>query len=122
MKGEIPCTTVDSFGEFHDFIEVFGKQAVVYRGLRKESYPLVPKVGRYEEFTAVNIEAREHSMLRLFKQQACPFLTYTPKNDWEWLAVAQHHGLPTRLMDWSHNPLVAAYFAVEHEYSGDSVV
>lgn len=51
-------------------------------------------------------------MLDAFKRRARPYIDQIPQNDFEWMFVAQHHGLPTRLLDWSTSPLVALYFAV----------
>lgn len=113
---------IQSFKEIHDIVQSYGRNVVVYRGVKKKSYKLIPKVGRYSSLTADNIEKEEKNMLQIFKEHSIQYLKVIPRNDWEWLSIAQHHGLPTRLLDWTRNPLVAAYFAVEEETNSDSVI
>lgn len=113
--------SIKSFEDFHNAIKEDSGKIVIYRGVRDVDYKLIPKLGRLK-FKNRDVIKQERMMLRLFKEQSLPFLDYIPSNEWEWLALAQHHGLPTRLLDWTTNPLVAAYFAVEKEHNGDSAV
>ena len=91
---------------------------VLYRGHGAASFYLRPKVGRLRPSTNSATKAvNESLMLELFRRQSTDRIAIAYADDWELLAIAQHHGLATRLLDWTRNPLVALYFAVckEHE-------
>ena len=114
---------IKSFGELHKIIDRYSEKIIIYRGVKSVKYDLIPKIGRLIPPSSTNDKSEnEQEIIRLFKERALPYLTSVPQNDWDWLALGQHHSLPTRLLDWTSNPLVACYFAVEEESDADSMI
>jgi len=93
----------------------------VFRGHSDIRYKLVPSAGRGPH-TSSSRQKYEHSLFEIFRREAHGFVATLPTSEWEWLSLAQHHGLPTRLLDWTHNPLVATFFAVESNTEADGQV
>ncbi len=101
----------------------------IYRGESDLSRPIIPKAGRKEYFLAdfADSEGRDlppRDLLRFnqWRKLAIAYKKKLPKNDFDCLAYAQHYGLATRMLDWTSNPLVALFFAVDSCSEKDGAV
>jgi FRG domain len=118
--------TVSSLPEFITAVQQIRKtwcptvgapDEVWFRGQPAQSQCLSPRLLRPE---SLKRRYDESNLFERFKTYAHSLASPKPESDWEWYFLAQHHGLPTRLLDWTENAFAAVYFALhEKTFSTD---
>lgn len=96
-------------GSIQDLISILDKDAENnnwFRGQRNVNWDLKPYLQRLPGAPS------ETTLLTRFRQNALRMLETPARNDFDWMFLMQHYGVPTRLLDWSENALIALYFAV----------
>lgn len=123
--------TIRSLGELIDAVTPVEPDPVtgrrrdtgVYHGISWADRPLLTSLDRLGGLNPPHTKAHlESHILRNFARYSRPHLPFVIGNDWELLVIAQHHGVPTRLLDWSYSPLVAAHFATASAHDRDCAI
>src|SRR4051794_15608500 len=117
-------TTLQTWRELDDAISdrswgshpQHARPTVVFRGLARSDYSNITSLARLEG----DYPALERHLLRNFRKYA--YQRAPGPTTWDWLALGQHHGLPTRLLDWTFSPLVALHFATSTWPEHDAVL
>jgi len=110
-------TNWDQLMDYYRMLRVEGKKWL-FRGQTNAEWGLETTLERLARRFSIDfseLSKIEQGLLRKFQREASLYISTPPnKNDnMQWLALMQHHGSPTRLLDWTYSFFVATYFAFE---------
>ena len=117
---DVPALSMDGWEAFISHVESRKNEDWIFRGVSSTGFDLIPSIGRpglRREYHA----RWEKEIFSRFQQQAVAHIECDLTKAVTWLAIARHHGLPTRLLDWSLSPLVAMFFAVSETHKLETV-
>jgi hypothetical protein len=125
-EGRVVRRVIESWPEFVGIVQGWrGFRNWCFRGQADARWPLKSSLTRHIEVSKVCQEAwdlQESRIRRIFQRKSHLFIDDVPQNDEiEWLALMQHHGAPTRLLDFTWSPYVAAFFALERATSDAAI-
>ncbi len=115
-------TVISDWGDIH----VLAKHGWLYRGQRSADWPLQTSLERCcnrQKILALDQSRIESELFREFRRAYHQYANHIPdaSSCLEWMSLMQHHGAPTRLLDFTYSIYVAAYFALESA-EGDAAV
>jgi FRG domain len=118
MAEQYEVLTVDDWNKLRKYFSSTRFKSWAFRGQMDADWRLFSSLSRHFLMAGVNRGAwskQEQRILRIFKRKAHLYLSNPPDEDdsFEWLSLMQHHGSPTRLLDFTWSPYVAAFFALE---------
>ncbi len=126
MEKNIHEEEIESIDKFIDRIKKYSDKNSdfirLYRGHRESDWNLIPTIAREAFLHSSDYLQKERDIVNEFKRQS---ISYEPQllnyNMWDILSIAQHFGLPTRLLDWTTNPLVALWFAFNEKLNSSGL-
>lgn len=114
----LAVTEIGNWQEFHEIVAGPEYRNWAFRGQSNADWPLYSSLSRYLKQYGIHRDAwaaQEERIGRIFQRKAHLYLDHVPRetDSFQWLALMQHHGAPTRLLDFTWSPFVAAFFALE---------
>lgn len=105
--------TLQDFIRLIDLLITDPKDPYWFRGVAVDTYDLLPSLYRHPTLkTKDEFLQLETSLIHRFSERAVPYLSSHLSTPWEFIFLMQHYEIPTRLLDWTENPMVALFFAL----------